>query len=29
MNDAPFVQDARIVRSLAADVDRLFPLGIS
>jgi len=28
-NDAPFLQEARIVRSLAADVDRFFPLGTS
>jgi hypothetical protein len=28
-DDAPFLQEARIVRSLAADVDRLFPLGTS
>jgi hypothetical protein len=28
-DDAPLLQEARIVRSLAADVDRLFPLGSS
>ena len=27
--NGPFLQDARIVRSLAADVDRFFPLGTS
>ena len=28
-HDAPFLPEARIVRSLAADADRLFPLGTS
>lgn len=28
-DDAPFLQEARVVRSLAADVDRFFPLGTS
>jgi len=29
IDDAPFLQEARIVRLLATDVDRLFPLGTS
>jgi hypothetical protein len=29
MDNAPFLHEARIVRSLAVDVDRLFPAGNS